>query len=56
MSGQHSWMRFAPAIRRAYVREHEDGTVGIHGDSSDDEILTLEHTDLLSMSASDMTR
>lgn len=26
-------------IRHAYVREHEDGTVGIHADSSDDEIL-----------------
>lgn len=25
-------------IRHAYVRAHEDGTVGIHGDSSDDEI------------------
>ncbi|QLQ09309.1 MAG: GIY-YIG nuclease family protein [Nocardioidaceae bacterium] len=27
-------------IRHAYVREHEDGTVGIHGHSSDDDILT----------------
>lgn len=30
----------ALVIRHAYVREHEDGTVGIHGDSSDDEIMT----------------
>lgn len=29
----------ALVIRHAYVREHEDGTVGIHGDSSDDEIM-----------------
>jgi hypothetical protein len=29
----------ALVIRHAYVREHEDGTVGIHGDSSDAEIL-----------------
>lgn len=30
----------ALVIRHAYVREHEDGTVGIHGDSSDDEIMS----------------
>lgn len=29
----------ALVIRHAYVREHEDGTVGIHGDSSDEEIV-----------------
>ncbi|MAY98701.1 GIY-YIG nuclease family protein [uncultured Nocardioides sp.] len=29
----------ALVIRHAYVREHEDGTVGIHGDSSDAEIM-----------------
>lgn len=29
----------ALVIRHAYVRAHEDGTHGIHGDSSDDEIL-----------------
>lgn len=29
----------ALVIRHAYVREHDDGTVGIHGDSSDDEIM-----------------
>src|SRR3954454_4490773 len=29
----------ALVIRHAYVREHEDGTVGIHGDSSDPEIM-----------------
>lgn len=29
----------ALVIRHAYVREHEDGTVGIHGDSSEAEIL-----------------
>ncbi len=29
----------ALVIRHAYVREHEDGTVGLHGDSSDEEIL-----------------
>ena len=29
----------ALVIRHAYVREHEDGTVGIHGDSSDEEIM-----------------
>jgi hypothetical protein len=26
-------------IRHAFVREHEDGTVGIHGDSSAAEIM-----------------
>ena len=31
--------REALVIRHAYVREHEDGSAGIHGDSSDDEIL-----------------
>lgn len=30
----------ALVIRHAYVREHEDGTVGIHGDSSDAEVMT----------------
>lgn len=30
----------ALVIRHSYVREHEDGTVGIHGDSSNDEIMT----------------
>lgn len=29
----------ALVIRHAYVREHRDGTVGIHGDSSDAEIM-----------------
>src|SRR6478609_635151 len=29
----------ALVIRHAYVREHEDGTVGIHGDSSVAEIM-----------------
>lgn len=29
----------ALVIRHAYVRKHEDGTVGIHGDSSDEEIM-----------------
>src|SRR3546814_852732 len=29
----------ALVIRHAYVREHEDGSVGIHGDSSDAEIM-----------------
>lgn len=29
----------AMVIRHAYVREHEDGTTGIHADSSDDEVL-----------------
>lgn len=29
----------ALVIRHAYVREHQDGAVGLHGDSSDDEIL-----------------
>lgn len=29
----------ALVIRHAYVREHEDGTVGIHGDSSEAEIM-----------------
>lgn len=29
----------ALVIRHAYVREHGDGTVGIHGDSTDDEIM-----------------
>ena len=29
----------ALVVRHAYVREHEDGTVGIHGDSSDAEIM-----------------
>ncbi len=29
----------ALVIRHAYVREHEDGTAGIHGDSSDAEIM-----------------
>jgi hypothetical protein len=29
----------ALVIRHAYVREHTDGTLGIHGDSTDDEIL-----------------
>ncbi len=29
----------AMVIRHAYVREHEDGTVGLHDDSSDEEIL-----------------
>lgn len=28
----------ALVIRHAYVREHEDGTAGIHGDSSEAEI------------------
>lgn len=32
-------VREALVIRHAYVREHEDGSAGIHGDSSDDEIL-----------------
>ncbi|WGT48475.1 hypothetical protein [Tessaracoccus lacteus] len=31
--------REALVIRHAYVREHEDGSAGIHGDSSDEEIL-----------------
>lgn len=30
----------ALVIRHAYVREHEDGTVGIHGGSSDEEVVT----------------
>lgn len=29
----------ALVIRHAYVREHEDGTVGIHGDSTDDDVM-----------------
>jgi hypothetical protein len=34
----------ALVIRHAYVREHEDGTVGIHGDSSDAEIMAYTRT------------
>ncbi len=30
-------------IRHAYVGEHKDGTAGIHGDSSDEEILSYTH-------------
>ncbi len=33
----------ALVIRHAYVGEHKDGTAGIHGDSSDDEILSYTH-------------
>jgi hypothetical protein len=34
----------ALVIRHTYVRAHEVGTVGIHGDSSDDEIMTYTST------------
>lgn len=34
----------ALVIRHAYVREHEDGSVGIHGDSSDAEIMAYTST------------
>ena len=34
----------ALVIRHAYIREHEDGTAGIHGDSSPAEIMVVTPT------------
>lgn len=45
----------ALVIRHAYVREHEDGTIGIHGDSSETEILAYTESSRLTHAPSRRT-